>query len=367
MAVKITFGLLALAFVSLIVPISCSGSDVIALGPENFDEIVGGNLPVFVEFFAPWCGHCKALAPEYEILGTTFARAPVKIAALDADKYRDLATPHGIQGFPTIKFFDAGSKEGESYSGGRTAADMTDFINRKIGTNLKVKQAPSAVVTLDDSNFDAIVKDSSKDVLVEFYAPWCGHCKSLAPIYDKVGQSFIGENSVVIAKLDADSHREVAAQYNIQGYPTIKFFPRNNKDGEEYNGGRSAEDFVNFINSQSGTERSVGGGYMNTAGRIDELDQLAIRFLSAESNTEKEAILAEAEHLLTETFIQNHKNFDMAKFYTLTMKRQLKDNNYAINEAARLKRMLDGGRVNAASQAQFYKRININDLFHNSS
>jgi hypothetical protein len=58
----------------------------------------------------------------------------------------------------------------EDYSGGRTAGDMVDFINKKAGTNARVKQAASAVVQLDASNFDQIV-GKDKDVLIEFYAP----------------------------------------------------------------------------------------------------------------------------------------------------------------------------------------------------
>lgn len=61
-----------------------------------------------------------------------------------------------------------------------------DFLNQKAGTNARIKEAPTAVTVLTDDNFDSIVKDSTKNVLVEFYAPWCGHCKSLAPIYEKL-------------------------------------------------------------------------------------------------------------------------------------------------------------------------------------
>lgn len=56
----------------------------------------------------------------------------------------------------------------------------------------------------------------------EFYAPWCGHCKALAPAYEQVAQSFVGEDSVVIANLDATESRDVASKYDIQGYPSIR-------------------------------------------------------------------------------------------------------------------------------------------------
>lgn len=61
---------------------------------------------------------------------------------------------------------------------------------------VQIKEAPTAVTVLTPDNFDKIVMDPTKDVLVEFYAPWCGHCKSLAPIYEKVAATYAGEPNV---------------------------------------------------------------------------------------------------------------------------------------------------------------------------
>ncbi len=58
--------------------------------------------------------------------------------------------------------------------------------------------------------------DGSKDVLVEFYAPWCGHCKSLAPVYEEVAQKLKDEDGVVLAKLDATAN-DVPSQFDVKG------------------------------------------------------------------------------------------------------------------------------------------------------
>jgi hypothetical protein len=66
----------------------------------------------------------------------------------------------------------------------------------------------------------------------------------------------------VIANVDADDKKnaDLARKYDISGYPTLKFFPADNKDGEDYNGGRSEANFVDFLNERCGTQRAVGGG-----------------------------------------------------------------------------------------------------------
>jgi len=278
---------------------------------------------------------------------------------VDADKHKELASRFEVKGFPTIKFFPADSKTGEAYNGGRTAADFTDFLNKRVGTSAKLKTAVSASTVLTDENFDAIVKDPTKDVLVEFYAPWCGHCKQLAPKYEKVAESFEGEDGVIIAKLDADAHKQRATEYGVSGYPTLKFFPKNDKTGIDYSGGREAADFVAFINEQSGTERMLGGGFTVKAGRISELDELANQFKSADSAA-RSSILTQAQELIPTL---NHQNQEFAKFYEISMKRILEKDDYGTTEVARLKRVVETGNVAAKKKAEFSKRLNIVSQF----
>jgi len=319
------------------------------------------NLPL-LNFFAPWCGHCKSLAPEYEVLATAFAKLPVKIASVDADKHKELGSRFGVTGFPTLKYFPANSKEAEAYNGGRTAKDIMTFINGKAGTNARIKEAPTAVVVLTDANFDGIVKDASKNVLVEFYAPWCGHCKKLAPDYEKVAGIFQSEPDVVIAKLDATEEKTKAGEFGVSGYPTLKWFPKDNKAGENYEGGRSITDFVEFINEKTGTQRTKDGGFLASAGRIPELDDLVTKF-KAGSDKEKQAILTEAGKLVPT--IQG-RNKDFAKFYLIAFKRIIeKGDEFVLSESQRLERLIDSGNVTPDKFAEFSQRLNIVNAFKN--
>ena len=154
-----------------------SASAVIDLIPSNFDDIVlNSGKPALVEFFAPWCGHCKKLAPVYEELATNFesAKDKVTIAKVDADEEKSLGQRFGVQGFPTIKWFDGKSETPEDYTGGRDIESLTEFVQGKTGAKGKAKKAaPSAVEMLTDSTFKSQV-GGDKDVLVAFTAPWCG-------------------------------------------------------------------------------------------------------------------------------------------------------------------------------------------------
>ncbi len=75
-------------------------------------------------------------------------------------------------------------------------------------------------------NFDELVTKSTKDVLIEFYAPWCGHCKKLTPIYDELGDKMAAEE-VEIVKMDATAN-DVPPQFNVRGFPTLFWLPKVN-------------------------------------------------------------------------------------------------------------------------------------------
>jgi protein disulfide-isomerase A6 len=149
---------------------------VLELTPDNFDDVVlKSSTPSLVEFFAPWCGHCKNLAPIYEELAQSFqhAKGKVNIAKVDADAHRDLGQRFGVQGFPTLKWFDGKSETPEDYKNGRDLDSLAAFVTDKTGLKLKSNKAPSQVQMLNDKKFNETVGGSS-NALVAFTAPWCG-------------------------------------------------------------------------------------------------------------------------------------------------------------------------------------------------
>eukprot|EP00698_Gefionella_okellyi_P019194 TRINITY_DN5853_c0_g1_i1.p1 TRINITY_DN5853_c0_g1~~TRINITY_DN5853_c0_g1_i1.p1 ORF type:complete len:358 (-),score=99.23 TRINITY_DN5853_c0_g1_i1:33-1106(-) len=339
-----------------------TASNVVDLTPDNFDTYVDGSKGVFVEFFAPWCGHCKKLAPDYEIVADAFANSKdVIVAKVDADEHKSLGSRFGVQGFPTLKFFPKGSKDPEDYSGGRSVDELVDFINQKTGARGKVKKAESTITQLDSDNFDKIVMDDTKDVIVEFYAPWCGHCKSFMPEYERVAAALKGESDVVISQIDADKYRDVGGRFGVQGFPTIKFFPKGGKQSpEDVTAGRTSQAFVDYVNEKTGTQRKVDGSLSAKAGRSDELDALAAQFKEADEAT-RTSLVSQAQGLVSSVAGRYAKH---AAYYIKAMQSIIsKGADFASKERARLARMVASGSIKASAIDDFTARANILEAF----
>lgn len=457
--------ILVLSVLLSVVCFIAAESDVVELTSANFNEVVQNTPNILVEFYAPWCGHCKNLAPEYEKAATELKAKGVTLAKIDGSAEQAIAQEYGIKGFPTLFYFKSFEQGKIEYDGERNAAGIVnwclkkslppvtvlasadahkDFIAQE-GTQLVAffdaeseeykayeaaakdgrsdefqfgvvsdaevrkalgvesgikmykgeevlsfegtvekdavvtwvltngypaiqvltnnifkrafkdktpvvvvfpgaeadtnealtqytevakgfssqvifivaesgqhqlaerwgasgKKFPTAIlitfkssgnpklIALDETvevnaeavktfvadglegkakafrkseevpadqgegafvlvgkNFEEVVFDTTKDVLVEFYAPWCGHCKKLAPIYDQLAEAFTQVPSVLIAKLDAtaNGYPDVV---DVNGFPTLYLFPSNNKDTPIiYEGDRSFESLRDFI------------------------------------------------------------------------------------------------------------------------
>ncbi|KAJ8969711.1 hypothetical protein NQ314_001625 [Rhamnusium bicolor] len=129
---------------------------------------------------------------------------------------------------------------------------VQDFLDGKLKQHLLTQELPEDwdakdVKVLVASNFDTIALDVNKDVLVEFYAPWCGHCKRLAPIYDKVAQHFKENENVVIAKIDSTVNE--LEHIKVTSFPTIKLYTKGENQVIEYNGPRTFDGLTKFVES----------------------------------------------------------------------------------------------------------------------
>ena len=142
-----------------------------------------------------------------------------------------------------------------------TVADVKTYIDLfKAGSlrqHLKSEAEPSeqgALTVIVGTNFERIVNDPTKDVFVKYYAPWCGHCKALAPTWEELAESVASVDDLVIAKFDATANEVAGLQ--IRGYPTLKFYPKDNKAGIDYDGERDLAAFQDWLRQNSSAMRS---------------------------------------------------------------------------------------------------------------
>ncbi|KAL8827196.1 MAG: hypothetical protein Q9170_007110 [Blastenia crenularia] len=166
---------------------------------------------------------------------------------LEVDKWPAFAIQETVknQKFP----FDQSKKLTEKDIG----AFVQSFVDGKVEPSVKSEPVPEKqegpVQVVVAHNYKDVVLEGDKDVLLEFYAPWCGHCKALAPKYEELAEMYTTNptfsSQITIAKVDATAN-DVPDE--ISGFPTIKLFPAGSKDSPiTYSGSRTIEDLANFI------------------------------------------------------------------------------------------------------------------------
>jgi protein disulfide-isomerase A1 len=128
---------------------------VVVLTAANFSSFLAATRHVMVEFYAPWCGHCQELAPDYAAAASHLAahhsQSHVALAKVDATEDTDLAQKYDVQGFPTILFFIDGVPK--DYNGARTKDAIVEWINKKLGPgvqNITAVDQAERILTGDD-------------------------------------------------------------------------------------------------------------------------------------------------------------------------------------------------------------------------
>jgi protein disulfide-isomerase A6 len=230
-----------------------------------------------VEFFAPWCGHCKNLKPEWEKTAKALDGL-VTVAAIDVDTNKEAGSKYSIKSLPTIKAISISKGKvdfEEEYTGkDRTAKGFSMFalksakaaIDHRLGTKKKGSKKKSSsssseasssgfygsveeVVDLTGSNFDKLVKKSDQDWFLEFYAPWCGHCKNLKKDWISAAKKMKGKVNFGAVDCDQAKNKALCSEYGIKGFPTIKY-KRPGKKPKDYKGARDAKSIGDYANNR---------------------------------------------------------------------------------------------------------------------
>jgi protein disulfide-isomerase-like protein len=310
------------------------GDKIVHLTDSDFDEFKGNNPSFLAMFYAPWCGHCKAMKPDYGIASIQ-AQFKMPLVAVDCTSEKTVCGEYKVQGFPTLKYFADG--KATDYEGGRTDGAIMNFVDSKAPEEnlddldfkkLRVKQLKKIIAErgqactgcTEKHEFVAKAeevrhmpkggkkkKDGSKkksslvngmtfaqerrhkeavkiaeegfgevngvvlhtvdfewpqfrkdhpQVLVMFYAPWCGHCKTMKPHFGEASTTLEEQGtSATLAAMDCVSNPETCAKYGVKGYPTVLWFDTPESKGAAC----SARDTTGFVKFVTKKMRASGG------------------------------------------------------------------------------------------------------------
>jgi len=204
-----------------------------------------------------WRNRVLKVAQNYKDL--SFAVSNAQQFAGELEEF-GLEAPRDRDAVPVVGARDRDGKKyilKEKFSVDSLEKFVSDLQNGKLEAFVKSEEVPADNDNADvkvavGKNFDELVINTDKDTLIEFYAPWCGHCKKLAPTFEELGKALKDEPGVQIVKMDATAN-DVPSPFIVHGFPTLYWYPKN-KSVQKYEGGRDVNDFIEYISKHATNE-----------------------------------------------------------------------------------------------------------------
>ncbi|KAK5108624.1 hypothetical protein LTR62_008115 [Meristemomyces frigidus] len=300
------------------------------VGPETYAGYMAAGIPlayIFAETADERASLAKTLKPIAEA-----QKGKLSFATIDATAFGQHAGNLNLEvgKWPAFAIQDTQKNQKFPFGKQGSASDLSaksigkfveDFVAGNVEASVKSEPIPEKqdgpVTVIVAKNYQEIVMDNDKDVLVEFYAPWCGHCKALAPKYDELAGLYKAHSDkIVIAKVDATAN-DVPDE--IQGFPTIKLFKAGSKDSPvDYSGSRTVDDLVTFIRDNgshkidvSGAEAASAEGGVETEGMPQQAPAatasgVAGKIADAAKGVAQEVVGVAKEALLDDEAVESH-------------------------------------------------------------
>lgn len=211
---------------------------------QSLDRVLRAGLPVMLVFVTPNCAPCGVLDPALKEIARSYAGYAL-VVKIDAVENAAVTQRFEVTAVPSALFVKDGQVV-DQVVGAVPAQALNAYLAFVLGrgdrpattagTSVRlaapVQSAPSpspagttttsSPVTVSDSDFDQVVLRSSQPVLVDFWAAWCGPCRTVAPSVEQLAREFAGR--AVVAKLDVDANPRTAGRYNIRGIPSLLIF-----------------------------------------------------------------------------------------------------------------------------------------------
>eukprot|EP01059_Diplonema_ambulator_P036947 TRINITY_DN9522_c0_g3_i1.p1 TRINITY_DN9522_c0_g3~~TRINITY_DN9522_c0_g3_i1.p1 ORF type:complete len:269 (+),score=82.89 TRINITY_DN9522_c0_g3_i1:47-808(+) len=235
-----------------------AAAEVAQLTSANFKDEVSDGRYWMVGFTAKWCKRCKGMESAFAKIAKGSGET-LQMAMFDTDQEdKSAMEQYEIEGLPAIILVkpDGNWKE---YAGERDVDGLKAFILKETGLTIKTKKPKKKgsastvgqLLTLTHENMTRVMEDTSKNVLVKFYAPWCRACTETVAVWNELAETNTDED-LVIAKLNCEHDEPMKFvcwdKFEIRGYPAIMMFSKNDKSGKKrFTGSRFKPNFLEFI------------------------------------------------------------------------------------------------------------------------
>lgn len=184
----------------------------------------------------------------------------------------------------------------------------------------------------------------------------------MKPTWEKLAALYSDEKDVIISSVDCDAYGQLAEEYKVEGFPTIKFFGQGGSEVEDYKGARDVDGFVTFINEKTGLDIAADGGVIPHGGIVQEIAEHVKSFVTASSDEERKQVMDTCQEAVQNLDDKAKSNF---KYYAKVFAKIAdKGVEYVSKEKERLSQMLEASDSLKSSQKRsFMRRINVLSVF----
>ncbi|VDB85407.1 unnamed protein product [Peniophora sp. CBMAI 1063] len=242
---------------------------------DNYMVYAQSGKPLAYLFIDPTAeGKDELVSSIREIAGEH--RGAVNFVYIDAVKFGDHAKALNLAEpkWPAFVIQDIEKQlkyplsQADDFSADSVKAHAQKFAKGELSPELKSQPVPTEqdepVYTVVSKSFEDVVYDDEKDVFMEFYAAWCGHCKRLAPIWQQLAEKFEDAPSLIVGKMDApENDLPPSVPFRVSGFPTLKFKPAGGRAWVDYEGDRSLESLIAFVEEHA--VKPLKGSKQNTS------------------------------------------------------------------------------------------------------